>query len=146
MQNLYLVHHGILGQKWGVRRFQNPDGTLTPSGKERMQTHTVKTQNGNLDIVSVKNGHLANSLGKMSSKIKIEQSKSSNMVIKDGKRKIGNLLLYEESPHSLNINWIDINTKSRGKGFAQAVLNDTLKYAKISGTSNIKSTWYIKGC
>lgn len=31
----YLVHHGILGQKWGVRRFQNQDGTLTPEGRER---------------------------------------------------------------------------------------------------------------
>lgn len=30
----YLAHHGILGQKWGVRRYQNEDGTLTPEGKE----------------------------------------------------------------------------------------------------------------
>ena len=30
-----LIHHGILGQKWGVRRFQNKDGTLTAAGKKR---------------------------------------------------------------------------------------------------------------
>ena len=33
--NEYLMHHGIKGQKWGVRRFQNPDGTRTEAGKKR---------------------------------------------------------------------------------------------------------------
>lgn len=31
----YLAHYGTKGQKWGVRRFQNEDGTLTAAGKER---------------------------------------------------------------------------------------------------------------
>jgi hypothetical protein len=30
-----LYHHGIKGQKWGIRRFQNKDGSLTPAGKKR---------------------------------------------------------------------------------------------------------------
>lgn len=30
-----LYHHGIKGMHWGVRRFQNPDGTLTAAGKRR---------------------------------------------------------------------------------------------------------------
>ena len=33
-----LYHHGIKGQKWGVRRYQNEDGTLTAAGQKRYGT------------------------------------------------------------------------------------------------------------
>ena len=36
-QIVALEHHGIKGQRWGVRRFQNADGTLTPAGKRHYQ-------------------------------------------------------------------------------------------------------------
>ena len=35
MENNYLAHYGIKGMHWGVRRFQNPDGTRTAAGRER---------------------------------------------------------------------------------------------------------------
>ena len=31
----YISHHGTKGMKWGVRRYQNKDGSLTPAGKKR---------------------------------------------------------------------------------------------------------------
>lgn len=33
--SLYLMHHGVKGQKWGVRKYQNSDGSLTPEGRKR---------------------------------------------------------------------------------------------------------------
>lgn len=37
-----LIHYGILGQKWGVRRYQNKDGTLTNAGKKRYDSEMDK--------------------------------------------------------------------------------------------------------
>lgn len=37
MSDNELQHHGILGQKWGIRRYQNDDGTLTEAGKKHYQ-------------------------------------------------------------------------------------------------------------
>ena len=34
-EGAYLAHHGVKGQRWGVRRFQNKDGSLTAAGKNR---------------------------------------------------------------------------------------------------------------
>lgn len=37
-----LYHHGILGQKWGIRRYQNSDGSLTPAGKKRYSVESIR--------------------------------------------------------------------------------------------------------
>ena len=50
----YISHHGIQGQKWGIRRYQNPDGTLTEEGRKRyeklLKKYTYTTKKGNVLI------------------------------------------------------------------------------------------------
>lgn len=57
----YLIHYGIPGQKWGVRRYQNEDGTYTEEGKERRREEfieeTRKTANKVAGIIA---GHYGN--------------------------------------------------------------------------------------
>ena len=55
-----IYHHGIKGQKWGVRRFQNEDGTYTNAGKERKK-HNIHIS---LDPVSFAAGLLSKNGGK----------------------------------------------------------------------------------
>lgn len=44
MDQTSLSHHGILGMKWGVRRFQRKDGSLTDAGKKRRQSDSEETK------------------------------------------------------------------------------------------------------
>lgn len=51
MSNTHLYHHGIKGQKWGVRRFQNSDGSYTSAGKKR---RLINPGNSNSDVDNAK--------------------------------------------------------------------------------------------
>lgn len=42
MSENYIQHYGIKGMKWGVRRYQNKDGSLTPAGKKRISKEYKK--------------------------------------------------------------------------------------------------------
>lgn len=52
MEGTVLIHHGIKGQRWGIRRFQNEDGTLTEAGKKRYFTGAASVLKDAIDSMT----------------------------------------------------------------------------------------------
>lgn len=86
--NNELYHYGIMGQKWGVRRFQNPDGTLTVEGRRRYgveRADSPKTNAMQRGLVSYKASH-----EKYKQSVEKKEQKALNKT-KVNEKKINNL-------------------------------------------------------
>lgn len=139
----YLVHHGVLGMKWGIRRYQNKDGTLTAQGKSRYGTTSAlrRTLRGMAnttlgqklavrmnkgyreDRKEIKSAYLEkkSKLNKNSSKYK-ENLKSLNDDYKKTKGEAATAAadaIYGRQSHELNKK---IQTESIGKSVAKSIL------------------------
>lgn len=60
-----LYHHGIKGQKWGFRKYQNPDGTLTEEGKARYGYGGTESAKGRAKFLNKLDQKIAHNLAKM---------------------------------------------------------------------------------
>ena len=96
-----LTHHGIKGQKWGLRRFQNPDGSLTPAGRERYGSKGESISNW---IRGKKAENKVAKAGPVSKEAQAAQSKINNLDSKEKRRifgKDGKIDLSQLSPDEL---------------------------------------------
>ena len=141
-----LTHHGIKGQKWGVRRFQRKDGTRTPAGKKRYggntgpradETNTLAVlakANEPAELHQQPKSGTANFLGSMFPSIAKKQADYTDYSIKDKDgNKIGTLSLYRESPDSMNIVWLGVTTKHNGRGYGQSAMRLAIDDARRKG-------------
>lgn len=106
-----LMHHGILGMHWGVRRYQNKDGSLTAAGRKRVNKLTGEYEK--LTGTKMKKAEKSSS-GKSKGK---SISEMSNQEIQE---KITRIRLEND------LKSISPKTVSNGKRFTRKIMNDVI--------------------
>lgn len=115
MHDLYLAHHGIKGQKWGVRRYQNADGSLTEEGVYHYRKLNAAKTKESVD-------RIYNSMTKQDKKLMGDDEDSKNfLTYEEGEYVVKRFL---DKDGDIPVAWLDIMTTHKPGHLTVAVGTD----------------------
>lgn len=141
----YIAHHGIKGQKWGIRRYRNEDGTLTEAGKKHYSKAILnaeaKQRRANQSTYGASKNYQSTHKNVLELQTDImDQQLRNTKEYKAYSKALGDLESYEED--FLNTNKTSYNVERMLNDKKWAALKDALADADEKYSSRIGEVYY----